>query len=770
MKIIQGFNNRSLLLLCVLVIAATDLRAALVDTFDGPLVPATAGQGGEPPPPTITAGGPTGSFLNLLAGVNSQGNRYTYDRTDVGAFDTITASFDFRILPGTAGLADGFSFLLIPTAEYGTSGDGPSFFTAEEPNVLNAFGLAFDVYPGINNVSAHWNGIQQAEYLVPQNDAAGLNFRGNNVFNRAELTLQRVGNGTNATVTLIPDSLSVTPGTPYLAFQIVMPNMLPYENRVQFTGRTGGENLSLDLDNVNVTYANPFTGLAAAPTTGHLYQDFDRAGTTSYRAIQFNRSDVNTFRPGPLIKPAEPGSSGAYMQLVSDGVNGQQNHIAFERAMDGGASNMTEVLNFDVRFSSSDTPADGLGILFLPTRLPGTAGITSSEEPNHPGILGIGFDIYTNGAGDPAPAISVHWNSIEVADVPITDPAIGLNQFHRVEVIREPVAGGVNVSVNGIADINGVPGLPVPLVTNVFVAGASNYDYRMEFTARTGGADASHDIDNIVTAQLPRVPLQRTETNFVSGQGSGWKGYRSGIGLAPEIKNDATPNGNYLRLVHDTNNGQQNSVAFDRQQDGNAAAGTGVTADFDFRITNAAGEPADGFSMLLIPTSLYGTTGPGAAATVPGFVAEKPNAPGVFGVGFDVYNEGGDFNEASLHYDGTLSASQNIDPAAINLDAGVFHHARLELRLNAGVVLATLRLTPNVFGAAGTPVTVFQDQPINGMSLYDYRVEFAGRTGGLDISVDLDNIFVQTVPEPGSAWLLVAGAAFFAARRRRSCV
>jgi hypothetical protein len=109
------------------------------------------------------------------------------------------------------------------------------------------------------------------------------------------------------------------------------------------------------------------------------------------------------------------------------------------------------------------------------------------------------------------------------------------------------------------------------------------------------------------------------------------------------------------------------------------------------------------------------------------------------------------------------------DNGVIDLDSGGFHHLHLELRKADLGMLLDLVLTPDVFGVPGTPVTVFDDLMVPNMTdLYDYRVEFAARSGGLNMSVDIDNMLAQTVPEPASAALLGIGATLLAARRRRS--
>jgi hypothetical protein len=388
-------------------------------------------------------------------------------------------------------------------------------------------------------------------------------------------------------------------------------------------------------------------------------------------------------------------------------------------------------------------------------------GIASSEEPNHPGMLGIGFDVFGNGGTDVAPGVSVHWNGSKLRDVAL--PAeFALGQFHQVQVIREPVANGLSLSVLGIPNVNGVPGAPVTIIDKFFVPGATNYDYRVQFSGRTGGSNADHDVDNIVASQIAKAPQATTKADFASLDDSGWKGYLYRVGAPPEVRNDFGLNGNYIRLIHDGNNDQLNSIAFDKQVDGSISGRTGINAQLDFRMSSLDAS-ADGFAFMLIPTSIFGNTGPGAAGTG-GFVAEEPNVPGVFGIGVDVYDN---INEVSAHWDGNVISFLDVDRALVDLDIGAFHQMRVELRQSGFDTLLDLILTPDVFGVPGAPVPVFDDLIIPGMNLYDYRLEIAGRTGGLNVSVDVDNIIAQTIPEPGSAALLCASAALLSMSRRR---
>src|SRR5215204_6517654 len=111
-----------------------NLHAALLDTFEtvGASATAIATGGAGTLPGVMDDGAGTNKFLRLLYGAGGESNRYVYDQTDPGLWETITASFDFRIKPSNSGLADGFHFALIPTALFGTAGDGPNML-AEEP-------------------------------------------------------------------------------------------------------------------------------------------------------------------------------------------------------------------------------------------------------------------------------------------------------------------------------------------------------------------------------------------------------------------------------------------------------------------------------------------------------------------------------------------------------------------------------------------------------------------------------------------------------------
>ncbi|MFC1805640.1 PEP-CTERM sorting domain-containing protein [Planctomycetota bacterium] len=746
------------LVVALVFVAGSMAQAVLLDDFDTspwPNPAATAAQGNTAPGPALTGGGPTGQYLRLINTVNGQSNHYAYDLTDAGAYSTINASFDFRA-SGSADPADGFGFMLLPTSVYGNTGVGPGgYFESEEPNIAGVLAIGVDLYPtgsGVNDVSLHVNGTERRNVTL---NPATLDLDAG-VFHRANVTVAQVPGGSNVTLQLTADINGGASPTLTPILNEFIPNLYAYENRVQFSGRTGGANVDVDLDNINVAWSGP---TAPPPTISAttLVQDFDSAGTTDYVLTQGQNP------PAPVVQAGGP--TGNYLRLINDGAGSQANRIGFDRAPDGGVSPSTK-LTFDFRgFDSPPQPtaADGFSMVLLPTSAHGVSGAGPSftaEEPNVAGALGIGFDLWQD-----INEVSVHYNGGVIAtnNIPIGQIDLDAGAFHRAEVVAQHVAGGSNVTVTLTPDVHGSPGTPVTVFSNLFVPGMLPYDYRAMFAGRTGGATMDVDLDNISTDADHTPPTTQVLQRFEGG-GSFYEGYLFGVNGPPSVVPGPAimtggPTGNFLRLVNDGVANNRNSLTFDQTPDFMVPR-YDVTAEFDFRATSQ-GDAADGFALLFLPTDTYGPSGPGVDWTTTAIGAEEPNVAGVVAIGFDLH-PAASVNDVSLHFGSELT---NVTLTGIDLDSGLWHHARVEMDKVAGGTNVSLFLTPDIHGAPGAEFQAFSEL-IPGLDPYAFRLEFAARTGGLDVSIDLDNIDVR-LPEPATLSLLALGGLGLLARRRR---
>jgi hypothetical protein len=209
------------------------------------------------------------------------------------------------------------------------------------------------------------------------------------------------------------------------------------------------------------------------------------------------------------------------------------------------------------------------------------------------------------------------------------------------------------VTVRLTPDINGAPGPTETVLANALIPGVAPYQSRLAFGARTGGAWAAHDLDN-------------------------------------------------------------------------------VSAEFTSSAAAAAG-----LSLLILPASQFGATGPG---TTLGTFTDWPIVPD--GLALDLtFNPSNVFNDVSLYWNAGLAANVTLPPAALDLDDGVFHRARLQLDSTSGGVYATITLIPDSLGTPGTPLTVLSNHFLPGAILGDSRLEFAARNGGLSTIADLENVF-----------------------------
>jgi hypothetical protein len=202
---------------------------------------------------------------------------------------------------------------------------------------------------------------------------------------------------------------------------------------------------------------------------------------------------------------------------------------------------------------------------------------------------------------------------------------------------------------------------------------------------------------------------------------------------------DAGSTGRFLRLINDGANDNVNAISFNQTASG---LFQGVRVEFDFRL--ASGDaPADGFAFMLLPTSTYGATGPGFVTPI---AFEEPNIPNVFAVGFDVHPRTEPRNDVSVHWNGAEYANVTMPDANVNLTSGAFHRAIVTLRHITGGALVTVGLVPDVNTTPAGVYTPVRDLFVPGLNPFSNRIEFAGRTGGLNMSVDLDNITVQFLP------------------------
>jgi hypothetical protein len=207
----------------------------------------------------------------------------------------------------------------------------------------------------------------------------------------------------------------------------------------------------------------------------------------------------------------------------------------------------------------------------------------------------------------------------------------------------------------------------------------------------------------------------------------------------------------------------QSRVAFGAQTGSLWAAHDLDNINVQFSGNTAA---AAGLSLLFLPTAQFGTSGRGTTLAT---FSEWPLVSNTLALALS-FNPSNLFNDVSLYWNAALATNVNLPASALDLDAGAFNHARLELDGTNGGAYATLALTPNSLGTPGLPINVFSNLFIPGATLGQSRLEFAANNGGLLAKVDLDNVlatFERLAPmllNPGESIVVVHNQAAFISR------
>lgn len=205
-----------------------------------------------------------------------------------------------------------------------------------------------------------------------------------------------------------------------------------------------------------------------------------------------------------------------------------------------------------------------------------------------------------------------------------------------------------------------------------------------------------------------------------------------------------------------------------------------IIADYDFEGTN---DPtlfspfSDGGLDLTLSTDSPNGFGPSEGAEVE--ITGISGSPSFGGATFGIFDLGLD----SRFTAGSITAS-DLDLLIVEFDVEVVGPATGSFRLEASSPVDELansvELTSSVFGAyqrlrfdlinlnAAQKSNLADSLNVNGTTNFNLVFEFDG-SAGFDIgnAIRVDNLLIQTVPEPGSIGLFFSGSILILARRRR---
>ena len=454
-----------------------------------------------------------GQGVQLTDDIGSLNTGVALNQLVSGAYQRLDIDFQFQMnnFAGTGG-ADGIGFAYANvTGDWGATNCGlfPDWGAGEEPSIAGSLGVGFDNYNNgagddnaENSISLHWNGNLLANAGLTDFDDPLFLESGDVI--QASVSIVPGDGGSNVSVTLV----DLDTGDQFVAYDNYrVDGLLPYDGRPVFKARTGGASLEQAIDNVSVTLTpvgggNPFSvlenfesydeGVIDAGAVPPLPPNPPLVGGTPYTEFQGGPDPpVRLINDGPSDGP-QPG----HMQLTNRS-GSLSNSIAFDKTSDKADSIQA---SFKL-FMNGD--ADGTSFLVLDANQYGDDGELTggfSEEPNLAGALGVGFDIYNNGAtdSDSRNHVSLHWDGAQVGENIVFDAAdftLYNGQWNDVQVIATEVEGGMNVT---LVITDGTDGEVFTPFVDEFIPGTSFPDgARAAFGARTGGASALQQIDDV---------------------------------------------------------------------------------------------------------------------------------------------------------------------------------------------------------------------------------------------------------------------------------
>lgn len=241
-------------LVSVVGLATAVAQDATVQRFDTPGAGTkyVTAQHGAGPAPEVTDGG-----LFLVNGMRAEGpqsNSVAFDNTAPGLWRELDLRFRFSLSQGSHGAG----LVLLSTAQHGRTGEAPRVDAWEEPNLPGCLGIGFDVhdpptrhwFDEFGNVhdrperqlSIHWDGAEVANRLSP------VEFRDDHS-HVCRVRVRFVPGGALVSVSI--DGQDVYDDE-------LIPDVVPYESRLAFGGRSGQTTVNVALDEIEAYWRGRF--------------------------------------------------------------------------------------------------------------------------------------------------------------------------------------------------------------------------------------------------------------------------------------------------------------------------------------------------------------------------------------------------------------------------------------------------------------------------------------------------------------------------------
>lgn len=193
----------------------------------------------------------------------------------------------------------------------------------------------------------------------------------------------------------------------------------------------------------------------------------------------------------------------------------------------------------------------------------------------------------------------------------------------------------------------------------------------------------------------------------------------------------------YYHLLNAGSGSQGNYVSFPVAE--NTRGWSDAEFSMDFRASDI---DADGWSVAFLDTSIHGESGAVKGGSDEGLsdVEERGQYTNSIGVGFRTFNG----TNATINYDGVESGDTSyfLQPS---------QWGSLEIKMNrngTGGVFVDVSIFPER-GLQGNRQVVYNQYALQNVSLEEFRVQIAGRTGGASMDLDIDNVSLNVeIAEP----------------------